>query len=65
MSSWWLSTPDPAGPHQTAGATFTTRPQPSAAGHRMCHYISAVLPGSADLGALAGVLARPGPALKP
>jgi hypothetical protein len=31
----------------------------------MCHFISAVLPGSADLSALEGVMARHGRALKP
>jgi len=31
----------------------------------MCHFISAVLPGSADLSALAGVMAHHGRALKP
>jgi hypothetical protein len=31
----------------------------------MCHFISAVLPSSADLSALAGVMARHGRALKP
>ena len=31
----------------------------------MCHFISAVLPGSADLSALAGVMARHGRTLQP